>query len=163
MTFAGVRKALSGSTFYGCFGWTPMRKLSSKQNKKKLRGIYFRSRCATGSALHSVRLLIIVFFQEKNSSQFDIKNGTTQPAQVTPISTHRPNNFNHQKKKNKFQLVFLVQNKFYKKTKMCAKKENKVTPRKKLHQKTSRKICQKRKEKILTKEKTRKNLLKQKI
>ena len=46
---------------------------------------------------------------------------------------------------------------------MCAKKENKVTPRKKLHQKTSRKICQKRKEKILTKEKTRKNLLKQKI
>ena len=41
---------------------------------------------------------------------------------------------------------------------MCAKKENKVTPRWKLHQKTSRKICQKRKEKILTK----KNLLKQK-
>ena len=45
---------------------------------------------------------------------------------------------------------------------MCAKKENKVTPRKKLHQKTSRKICQKRKEKILTKEKTRKIYLKQK-
>ena len=43
---------------------------------------------------------------------------------------------------------------------MCAKKENKVTPRWKLHQKTSRKICQKRK-KILTK-KNKKNLLKQK-
>ena len=82
MTFAGVKKALSGSTFYGCFGWKPMRKLSSKQNKKKLRGIYFRSRCATGSALHSVRLLIIVFFPRKKlvKSQFDIKNGTiTQP------------------------------------------------------------------------------------
>ena len=45
---------------------------------------------------------------------------------------------------------------------MCAKKENKVTPRWKLHQKTSRKICQKRKEKNTYKEKTRKIYLKQK-
>ena len=164
MTFAGVRKALSGSTFYGCFGWTPMRKLSSKQNKKTERRNIFQiavcdRQCTTQCAPAYHR-----FFPRKKlvKSQFDIKNGTTQPAQVTPISTHRPNNFNHQKKKNKFQLVFLVQNKFYKKTKMCAKKENKVTPRKKLHQKTSRKICQKRKEKILTKEKTRKIYLKQK-
>lgn len=40
---------------------------------------------------------------------------------------------------------------------MCAKKENKVTPRWKLHQKTSRKICQKRKEKLLTKKKQEKS------
>ena len=44
---------------------------------------------------------------------------------------------------------------------MCAKKENKVTPRWKLHQKTSRKICQKRK-KNTYKEKTRKIYLNKK-
>ena len=134
MTFAGVKKALSGSTFYGCFGWKPMRKLSSKQNKKKLRGIYFRSRCATGSALHSVRLLIIVFFQEKNSSNHNLtlkmeqllshRWPLFQPTVQTTLTTKR--------KKQVSTCVFSPKQ-ILQKTKMCAKKENKVTPRKKLH------------------------------
>ena len=77
---------------------------------------------------------------------------------MTPISTHRPNEFIHQKKKpNKFQLVFLVQNKFYKKQKCVPKKKIKLLLVRNYIRRHQERFVRKEKKKYLQKKKQEKS------